>query len=149
MHLAQIGKPTLGESTKQVQRRHRLVVGLKQARGVRRPIGSGEHLGVNDVAPERVEHQAVALLGSARSRLCELPCDPADLDHRDARGVGQGDSHLQNDFELVPDLVGGGVVEGLRTVAGLEKEGPTGGNVGEVVRQATRLAGEDERWQEG
>ena len=72
-----------------------------------------------------------------------------DLDHRHAGAVGQHHGHLQDDLELVPDAVGGEVVERLGAVAGLEEEGLAGGHLGQAAVQAPGLAGEDQRGQRG
>ena len=146
--LGQVGEAALGEGPQQVERGRRLVVGGDQAVGVG-PAGVGvERLVVDHVAAERVELDVADPLGRRRPGLGELPGDPADLDHRDAGGVGEGDGHLQDDLQLVADVVGREVGEGLGAVAGLEEEGlarrPP--RPGRTVR-LPGLAGEDQRRQ--
>ena len=97
------------------------------------------------MASERVEGDAITLLTRARARLGELSCDAPDLHHGDSAGVGERDRHLQDDSQLVPDLVGAAVVEGLRAIACLEEKGLPVRDVRERRGETSSLAGEHER----
>ncbi len=71
----------------------------------------------NDGKFELADH-----LGGGGPRLRELAGNPADLHDRDADGVGEHDGHLEDDAQLLPDVVGGELLEALRAVACLEEE---------------------------
>ncbi len=68
---------------------------------------------------------------SAERGLANWPGDAADLHDGHAGAVRQHDGHLEDDFELVADVVGGEVVEGLGAVAGLQDERSPGRDLGE------------------
>ena len=126
-------------------------------------------LGVGDAGLERrrvvVDHVAAEdrdvavgrVLDVARARLHELARDPADLQHRQRRAVGEHGRHLEQDLQPLADrdgrVRGAGlgqaleVVERLGAVAGLEQERAARGDLGERVAHLARLAGEDERRQ--
>ena len=84
-------------------------------------------------------------LGGARAGLGELAGDAPDLHDRHAHRVRQHDGHLQDDAQLLPDVVGGELLERLGAVAGLEQERVAGGDLGERRLQRAGLAGEHER----
>ena len=69
---------------------------------------------VDDVAAERRQLDVADALGGARAGLGELPGDAADLHDRHAHRVRQHDRHLQDDAQLLPDVVGGELLEATR-----------------------------------
>ena len=79
-------------------------------------------------------------LGRARAGLGELAGDAADLHDRHAHRVGQHDRHLQDDAQLLPDVVGGELLEALGAVAGLEQEGVAGGDLGRATACSERAS---------
>ncbi len=147
VHLAQVGVPALGEGPGEVQRDGRGVVGPQQPRRVGGAGLGGEVEAVDHVAPVRRELDAAADLGRLGARLGELPRHAADLDDRDAAGIGEHDGHLQQRPELVADVVGGGPGEGLGTVSALQDEGLATGDGGEAVLELVALSGEHQRRQ--
>ena len=131
MHSGEVGETALGEGPDEVQRRRRLVVRLDEAVGVGDAGGHVEPGTVDDVPAERREVDVADALRRAGPRLGELPRDATDLDDRNAQGVGQHDGHLEDDAQLLPDVVGGELLERLGAVAGLQQEGPAGGDLGQ------------------
>ena len=113
--------------------------------------GSGSRAGaveieaVDDVAAIGRQGDAVLRLGVGRARLGELPGQAADLDHRAGGAEGQHHRHLQQHLEGVADVVRVELGEALGAVAALQQERLAGGDIGQPVLQAPRLAGEDQR----
>ncbi len=147
MDLAQVGEAPLGEGPQQVQRGRRLVVGGEEPLRVGRSGRGSRHEVVHAVAAEGREVLVTDPLGGRRSGLGELPGDAAHLHDRHARAVGEHHRHLEDDLELVPDGVGGEVVEGLGAVARLEHEGSALGHLGQAGSELAGLPGEDQRGQ--
>ena len=112
---------------------------------------------VDHVAAEDRDLAERGPLELARARLHELAGDPADLQHRQRRAVGEDGGHLEQDLQPLADRDGGvggagfgeprEVVERLGAVARLEQERAAGGDLGERASHLARLAGEDERRQ--
>ena len=119
---AQVGEPTFGERAQEVERRGGLVVAAHHALRVGTARRGLELEVVDDVAEERRQLEAVALLGRRRAGLGELPGDAPDLERRNARAVREHERHLQDHLELVADVVGRELGERLRAVAGVEQE---------------------------
>ena len=149
MHLREVCKTALGERSQQVERRCRLVVRRDQPLGVRAASLQGRGIVVDDVAAEGGELHPVDHLVGRRTWLGELACDAAHLDHLGPRAVGEHHGHLQDDLELVPDAVGGEIVEGLRVVARLKKERPTSSDFRQGAAQGAGLPGENQRGKRG
>ena len=145
VHPGEVGEAALGEGPDEVQRRRRLVVRLDEAVGVGHAGGHVEPGTVDDVPAERREVDVADALRRAGPRLGELPGDAADLDDRHAERVRQHDGHLEDDAQLLPDVVGGELLERLGAVAGLQEEGPPRGDLGQRGLERTRLAGEHQR----
>ncbi len=119
VHLREVGETSLGEGAQQVEGRGRLLVGRHHAVGVGQACLGLEGLVVDHVATEGRQLRLAHPLHIGRARLGELPRNAADLHHRHSGRVGEGDRHLQDDLELVPDGVGRVFGEGLGAVAGL------------------------------
>ena len=149
VHLREVGETTLGEGTQQVQRRGRLLVGRHEPLRVRQARLGFERLVVDHVAAERGQLGLAHPFHLGRARLGELAGDAAHLHHRHPGRVGEGDGHLQDDLELVPDGVGRVLGEGLGAVAGLEEKGLAVGHLAQLARQVASLAGEHQRRQRG
>jgi hypothetical protein len=125
------------------------LVGSHQSLGIGPARLGFEGLVVDHVAAKRLQLQVTHPFGVGRARLGELPCDATHLDDGHARGIGQGDRHLQDDLELVPDRVGRELGERLGAVTGLQQEGVAVGDVRQLRGEVARLAGEDEGRQGG
>ena len=82
----------------------------------------GERVAVNDVAAIARQFDAVAALGRRGARLCELPGDAADLDHRQRRRERQHHRHLQEYAEEVADIVGPVLGKAFGAIAAMQKE---------------------------
>ena len=78
VHVRQVGEAALRERAQQVQRRCRLVVALDQPLGVGHARLGRRLVGVDDVAAEGRELDAVDDLGRRAPRLRELPGDATD-----------------------------------------------------------------------
>ena len=100
---------------------------------------------VDDVAAIGGQRDAVLRLGVRRARLGELAGQPAELDDRAGGAEGQHHRHLQQHLEAVADVVRVELGEAFGAVAALQQEGLAGGDVGQPVLQAARLAGENQR----
>jgi len=98
---------------------------------------------VDRVAP--VGGQPRRGLQVSAARLGVLPGQPAHLDHRDARAVGQDHGHLQQGADLAADAVGGVGGEGLGAVAALQQEGLPARDVGQPGAQRVALPRLDQR----
>ncbi len=145
MDARQRGVAALGEGPEQVQGRRRLAVGLDLAERIGPARHRVELEAVDDVAAIGRQLDPAHRLGRRRAGLGELAGDPADLHHRQAGAEGEHDRHLQEHPQRVPYLVGVEIGEGLGAVAALQQKGLAGGDVGELVLEGPRLAGEDER----
>jgi hypothetical protein len=145
VHQAKVGEATGGERADQVQRRRRRVVRLQQPARVRRAGLERELVPVDDVPAVRGQGDAVARLVIRAARLRVLTRHPAQLDHRQARTVGENDRHLQDGLDLVADLVSGGVDERLRAVTTLQHECLATAGGGEPLAQHVRLPREHQR----
>ena len=109
----------------------------------------GRGVVVDDVAAEGGELHAVDHLVGRRTGLGELAGDAAHLDHRVPVAVGEHHGHLQDDLELVPDAVGGEVVERLGAVARLKKERPASSHLRQGAAQGAGLPGKNQRGKSG
>jgi hypothetical protein len=85
------------------------------------------------MAAERRERDATDLLVGRAAGLGELTGDAPQLHRGEPGGVGQHNSHLQDDLELVPNGVGREVPERLGAIPGLEHKGTAVGGLGECV----------------
>jgi hypothetical protein len=91
---------------------------------------------VHDVAAVGRQAQRV---DRGAARLGVLAGDPADLDHRHARAIGQHDGHLQQGADRRADVRLGVVDERLGAVAALKQEGTTLGDGGQALVEAVDL----------
>jgi hypothetical protein len=64
-------------------------------------------------------------------------------------GKGQHDSHLQENAEKVPDVVGLVLGKAFGTVPTLQQESPAFGNLGQLALQLARLTGKHQRRKAG
>jgi len=145
VHLRQVGEAALGEGPEEIERRGGLLVRGHQALGIGPARLVLEGLVVHHVAAERRQLHVADALGAGRAGLRELTGNASHLHHRHPGGVRQGDGHLQDDLQLVPDGVRAELGEGLRAVARLQEEGLPVGDLGQLLGQVARLTGEDER----
>ena len=102
------------------------------------------------VAGEVVDHvaavgQPTARIEVGRARLGVLPGDPAELDHRHRRAVGQHDRHLQQHPHLAGDVGLRGGLERLGAVAALQQERLAPGDGREPLAQLVDLGGDHQR----
>ena len=145
VHLAQVGVAAGDEGADQVERGGRGVVDVDEPLRVGHPRLGGEVEAVDRVAAVGRQRDALAGLEVGGARLGVLPGEPADLDHRHRRGVGQHDRHLEQHAQLVADVVGGDAGEGLGAVAAHEHERLAARDRGDLVLQVVALTGEDQR----
>ena len=141
VHLVQVGKTTLGKGAQQVQGGSGLMVGLQQAVRVRYPAFFVEADAVDDVPPIGRQGHAIDGFVVGRARLGELPCHPADLDHRTAGGKGHDDGHLQQHFEGVANLRRRKLGKALRAIAALQQKRTPFGDLGKLTAQLPGLTG--------
>ena len=127
----EVGEASLGEGPDEVQRRGGLVVGLDEAVRIGHAGGHIETRTVDVVTAERRQVDVADAFRRAGPRLGELPGDAADLDDRRAERVREHDGHLEDDAQLLPDVVGGELLERFGAVAGLEEERPPRGDLGQ------------------
>jgi hypothetical protein len=102
---------------------------------------------VDGVAAVGREGGATPRLLVRAARLGVLTGHAAHLDDREAGAVGEDGGHLQDRLDLVPDPVRGGLRERLRAVPALEQERLAARRHRQLLAQAVRLAGEDQRWE--
>ena len=142
VHPVKVGKAAVGEGAQQIEGRGRLAIGLQPALRIGRTGLFGELHRVDHVAA--VTRQAYPVLGLEiiGPGLDELARHAADLDHRQARAVGQHHRHLQKHAEGIADVVGMKFGEALGAVPTLEQEGPALHDLGEVLAKAPRFTGE-------
>ena len=145
VHLSQIGVTTGHEGAGEVESRGRGVVDVDEALRVMSACLGREVEAVDGVASVGRERDTLAGLQIVGARLCVLTGQAADLDHRNAGGVGEHDGHRQQDPQLVAHVVCGDPVEGLGAVASLEDECLAAGDLGQLVAQVIALTGEDQR----
>ncbi len=107
--------------------------------------GVGELLAVDDVAAIGGQRLAAARLVVVGARLGELAGDAADLHDRKVGGEGEHRRHAEENAERVADVVGAELGEALGAVAALQQERLALGDVGQVLGERARLAGEDQR----
>ena len=101
---------------------------------------------VHDVAEERRQLDAVALLRSGHERgLANWPAMRPIFTRRHAGAVREHQRHLEDHLELVADVVGRELGERLRAVAGVQQEPVALGDARERRAQRARLAREHER----
>ena len=136
VHQRQVGHAGGGQGAHQVHRRAGVGVGADHARRVGDPRGRVGDERVHDVAAVGRQAQCV---DRGAARLGVLPGDPADLDHRHARAVGEHDRHLQQGADRGTDVRLGVVDEGLGAVAALQQEGPALRDGGEPALEAVDL----------
>ena len=147
--LAQVGVAAGDEGAHEVERRGGGVVGVEQPLGVGDARLGGELEAVDHVAAVGREGDLLAvddpglLVGAAR--LGVLAGQPAQLHDGHRAGVGHDDGHLQQHPQLVADVVGGDLGEGLRAVAALQQERLAAGDRGQLVGEVVALAREDQR----
>ncbi len=82
---------------------------------------------------------------TARAWLGELPGDAAKLHHRQRTGISQDNGHLQDDAERVADFIGAEFREALGTVAALEQESLSLGDLPQPGLEVARLACKNKR----
>ena len=145
----QVGVAAGGERPAQVQRDGGAVVGAQQPVRVGRAVGRGEVEPVHRVAAVGGQLDPGAGLGRPGPGLGVLPGQPADLDDRHARAVGEHDGHLQDRLQLGPNPVRGRPGERLGAVAALQHERLAPGDRGQPGPQLVAFAGEDQRRQAG
>ena len=81
-----------------------------------------ERLAVHEIAAKARQRRAVARFGVGRARLGVLPGEAADPDDRLFHAIQHDETHLQQHLELLHDVLGRAVVEGLGAVAALQHE---------------------------
>ena len=142
VHLRQRGHAAAGQRPGQVHRRARVGVGADQpGRVVLAGLLGGD---------QRVDHvPAVAgqaeRVGGRRARLGVLPGQPAELDHRHARAVGQHHRHLQQGADVAADVRLGVVMTRLRAVPALQQERLPARDLGQLLPQPVHLGGHGHR----
>ncbi len=141
----EVGVAAHRKRAQKVQRRSRLAVGHRLAFRVRNARFLGEFDAVDDVAAVAWQRNAVLGLDIGRARLGELAGDTADLDHRLLRTEGENDGHLKEGTEEVADVVRAMFGEAFGAVAALQQEAVAFRYIGEMLLQAARFPGEDER----
>ena len=147
VHLREVGEAALRERAQEVERRDGLVVALQHPLRVGHARLGARLVGVDDVAAEGGQLDAVDELRRRRARLRELPGDAPHLDDRQRRAVGEHGRHLQQDLQLLADrdraTRRGTTPRSRRPGAG--RRGPR--RPRRAPRAAARLAREDERRQ--
>ena len=130
-----IGVPTGGEGAENVECLGRLVVGLHHVVGIVSAGISGELLIVDDIAAVGGKRNVALHFVWIGSGLGELACHATDLHDRNPHRVREDDGHLQDDPQLLPDVVGGELLERFGAVAGLEEECVAGCHLGQAGLQ--------------
>ena len=140
----QIGIAALGKGAQQVQCRRRLAVGLDHALRIGLARRGVKVEAVDDVAA--IGRQGLTVLGFdlRGARLGELSGEPAELDDRAARAIGQHHRHLQQHLKHVADVVRVKLGKALGAVAALQQKGLARRHRSQAVLEPPRLAGEDE-----
>ena len=118
----QIGEAAVTQRAHEIERERGAFVAAQQQRGIGLARLGGELGTIHEIAAERRQRDAVARLGVGRTRLGVLAGHAADANDGLLESVQQHQAHLQQDLELLGDLVGLALLEGLGAVAAHEQE---------------------------
>ena len=140
VHSGQVRRAVGGHRTHEVQRRGAVCVSPHHPLRVRGPLAIEVIDGITTVGRKPGRR-----LDISRARLGVLPCQPPQLDHRQAGTVGEHDGHLQQGPYLAADALGGVRRKRLGAVAALEQEGLAPGHCCQPEAQCVALLRLDER----
>jgi hypothetical protein len=87
-----------------------------------RTIRFGETFAVHQVSPIAGQSGGLAGFELLRARLGVLSSEPSHTDHWLVAAVNQDQTHLQQDFQLVGDGIGGAIFKLLGAIAALQKK---------------------------
>src|SRR5699024_4131638 len=119
IYVPQVRKTTRGESTDQVQRRARYVVGLNHAVWIGAARFRGEFELVNGIAAVARQGDAIDSFLIGRAWFSELPSHAAHSDDGHRAAIRQHDCHLQDCLYSRGNPISGGVSKDFGAVAAL------------------------------
>ncbi len=118
----QVGKAAVDQRADEVQRQGSALVAAQYHLRIRYAVVGRETAPIDEVTAKARQRLAVARLGIGRARLGVLACHAADAHDRLLEPVDHDQAHLQQDLQLVDDVLGRALVEGLGAVAALQHE---------------------------
>mmetsp|Transcript_18160 Transcript_18160/g.37441 ORF Transcript_18160/g.37441 Transcript_18160/m.37441 type:complete len:272 (+) Transcript_18160:746-1561(+) len=146
MQTRQIGVPTAGESTQNIQSLSALIVGFDHPVWVSLSgFGCEGELTVDVVTLVGRKSHAINCFCWARSWFRKLSRHTTNLDDWFGSTMRQNQRHLKNDSKGITNVIDGEFVKGFGTVATKENEGFSLRRKSQLIGQGSDFSGEDER----